>query len=83
MEEAVNCHLLEENWIPVFWNNGNGGRVGIRAALAEAGRIRQVAASGAGEVLEERTLWRLTPGKGGRPRKPLGHENQSGLALPT
>jgi putative transposase len=35
------------------------------------------------KALEERTLRRLTPGKGGRPRKPLGHENQSGLALPT
>ena len=33
-------------------------------------------------ALEERTQRRLTPGKGGRPRKPAGHENPKAPALP-
>jgi hypothetical protein len=33
------------------------------------------------EALEQRTLRRLMPGKGGRPRKPEGHENQRVLPL--
>jgi len=38
-------NLLEEEWIPVLWSNGTFSRVGIRTALLEAGRIRQIAAS--------------------------------------
>jgi hypothetical protein len=38
-------NLLEERWIPVLWAEGKISRVGIKEALAEAGRIRQVAAS--------------------------------------
>lgn len=37
--------LLHEPWIPVLWANGKVGRVGIKDALTQAGRIRQVAAS--------------------------------------
>jgi len=40
-----NYNLLEEAWIPVLWADGKFSRVGIREALAEAGRIRQLAAS--------------------------------------
>lgn len=38
-------NLLEENWIPVLYLDGQWGRVGIRKALEDAGRIRQIAAS--------------------------------------
>jgi len=38
-------NLLEENWIPVLYTNGTTGRIGIWHALAEAGKIRQLAAS--------------------------------------
>lgn len=38
-------NLLEEPWIPVLWNNGKVNRVGIKVALTQAGRIRQIAAS--------------------------------------
>jgi len=38
-------NLLKENWIPVLYANGRPARVGIRTALTEAGRIRQLAAS--------------------------------------
>lgn len=38
-------NLLESPWIPVLWRDGCVGRVGIRCALTEAGRIRQIAAS--------------------------------------
>jgi len=41
----MNYNLLEERWIPVLWTNAKPGRVGIREALTQAGRIRQVAAS--------------------------------------
>jgi hypothetical protein len=37
--------LLDEEWIPVLWTNGEPGRVGIVRALTEARRIRQIAAS--------------------------------------
>ena len=37
--------LLEEGFIPVMWADGRAERVSIRAALTEAGRIRQIAAS--------------------------------------
>jgi hypothetical protein len=45
VQKTENYNLLEEDWIPVLWNNGDYGRVGIREALTEAGRIRQIAAS--------------------------------------
>ncbi|MCL4199412.1 MAG: type I-E CRISPR-associated protein Cse1/CasA [Phycisphaerales bacterium] len=38
-------NLIEEDWIPVLLANGRFERVGIRRALTEAGRIRQIAAS--------------------------------------
>jgi CRISPR type I-E-associated protein CasA/Cse1 len=38
-------NLLEESWIPVLYNNGDSRCVSIRDALADAGRIRQIAAS--------------------------------------
>lgn len=41
----MNFNLLDERFIPVIWSDGQVGRVGIRRALAEAGRIRQIAAS--------------------------------------
>jgi len=43
MSEHYN--LLDEAWIPVLYANGRFQRVGIRQALTEAGRIRQIAAS--------------------------------------
>lgn len=47
-EEAASggvFNLLDEAWIPVLWQDGRWGRVGIRQALADAGSIRQIAAS--------------------------------------
>ncbi len=41
----MDYNLIEEPWIPVLFHNGKWERVGIRKALAEAGRIRQIAAS--------------------------------------
>jgi len=41
----MNFNLLTENWIPVLRVDGRTDRVGIKSALAEAGRIRQIAAS--------------------------------------
>lgn len=41
----MNYNLIEERWIPVLWKDGNTGRVGIKDALAQADRIRQIAAS--------------------------------------
>lgn len=41
----MNYNLLVEPWIPVLWSDGDYGRVGIRTALMQAGRIRQIAAS--------------------------------------
>ncbi|HRQ71641.1 MAG TPA: type I-E CRISPR-associated protein Cse1/CasA [Phycisphaerales bacterium] len=38
-------NLITEPWIPVLRINGRFERIGIRTALAEAGRIRQIAAS--------------------------------------
>ncbi len=38
-------NLLQEDWIPVLLTNGQPARVGIRHALLEADRIRQIAAS--------------------------------------
>jgi CRISPR system Cascade subunit CasA len=44
-ENPRNYNLLEEQWIPVLWVDGEFSRVGISEALAQAGRIRQIAAS--------------------------------------
>jgi len=44
-ENPRNYNLLQEQWIPVLWVDGEVSRVGIREALAQAGRIRQIAAS--------------------------------------
>lgn len=41
----MNFNLLDEGFIPVLWSDGRVGRVGIKTALAEAGSIRQIAAS--------------------------------------
>jgi CRISPR type I-E-associated protein CasA/Cse1 len=38
-------NLLTEKWIPIIRNDGTVGKVGILDALAEADRIRQIAAS--------------------------------------
>jgi len=40
-----NFNLLDRDWIPVLYLDGRWTRVGIRKALEEAGRIRQIAAS--------------------------------------
>jgi hypothetical protein len=46
VSDIRSCYnLLEEEWIPVLWADGKFSRLGIREALAQAGRIRQVAAS--------------------------------------
>lgn len=41
----MNYNLLEEEWIPVLYHDGRWERVGIRKALGDAHRIRQIAAS--------------------------------------
>jgi len=41
----MNYNLLEEPWIPVLMMDGNYCRVGIKDALTQAGRIRQIAAT--------------------------------------
>jgi len=41
----VSYNLLEERWIPVLGTDGKACRVGITAALTQAGTIRQIAAS--------------------------------------
>ena len=38
-------NLLYESWIPVLYRNGKAERVGIRKALHDAHKIRQIAAS--------------------------------------
>ena len=43
-EKSPEYYLLDEPWIPVLWINGEYDRVGIRRALTEASRIRQLAA---------------------------------------
>ena len=42
---SMNYNLLDEKWIPVLYRDGAWDRVGIRKALEDAARIRQVAAS--------------------------------------
>jgi hypothetical protein len=37
-------NLLDEKWIPVLYRDGKWDRVGIRKAIEDAGRIRQIAA---------------------------------------
>jgi CRISPR type I-E-associated protein CasA/Cse1 len=44
-QKTEDYNLLEEDWIPVLYSNGDHKRVGIRTALLEAGSIRQIAAS--------------------------------------
>jgi len=44
-QKTENFNLLEEEWIPVLWRDGQFSRVGIREALTKAGRIHQIAAS--------------------------------------
>ncbi|GAH89522.1 unnamed protein product, partial [marine sediment metagenome] len=41
----MSYNLLEERWIPVLRTDGKACRLGITAALTEAGKIRQIAAS--------------------------------------
>ena len=41
----MSYNLLDEPWIPVLGTNGKPCRKGIRDALTQAGRIRQIAAS--------------------------------------
>jgi hypothetical protein len=41
----VTYNLLEKEWIPVLWSDGEFRRVGIKDALTQAGGIRQIAAS--------------------------------------
>ncbi len=41
----MNFNLVEENWIPVLYGNGEWMRLGIRTALLDAHKIRQLAAS--------------------------------------
>ena len=41
----MNYNLLEEQWIPVLYRDGRYQRVGIRNALEDAGKIREIAAS--------------------------------------
>jgi len=41
----MNYNLLDYGFIPVIWSDGRPERIGIKTALAEAGRIRQIAAS--------------------------------------
>ena len=44
-DKPENYNLLVKPWIPILWTDGKPHRVGIRTALVEAGRIRQIAAS--------------------------------------
>lgn len=45
IQKPSTFNLVEEPWIPVLWLDGRFERVGIRTALTQAGRIRQIAAS--------------------------------------
>ncbi|MCR4415870.1 MAG: type I-E CRISPR-associated protein Cse1/CasA [Thermoguttaceae bacterium] len=45
MSATESFNLIDEPWIPVLWRDGRTDRVGIRATLTQAGRIRQIAAS--------------------------------------
>jgi len=38
-------NLVDEEWIPVLWNNGQVSAIGIKEAFTRAGSIRQIAAS--------------------------------------
>jgi hypothetical protein len=52
-EAGMNYNLLDEKWIPVLYRDGRYERVGIRKALEDAGRIRQIAASNRMERVAE------------------------------
>jgi hypothetical protein len=41
----MDYNLLDKQWIPVLYRDGRWERVGIRKALEDAGRIRQIAAN--------------------------------------
>jgi len=41
----LSYNLLDEKWIPVLYHDGKWERLGIRRTLADAHRIRQIAAS--------------------------------------
>ncbi|MBN1857180.1 MAG: type I-E CRISPR-associated protein Cse1/CasA [Dehalococcoidia bacterium] len=41
----MSYNLIDEQWIPVLWNDGRTSRVGIREILTQAHRIRALAAS--------------------------------------
>ena len=41
----MNFNLIDEPWIPVLYHDGTWKRIGIRKALEDAGKIRQIAAS--------------------------------------
>ncbi len=41
----MSYNLLDEQWIPVLWTDGDVSRVGIKEALTKAERIQQIAAS--------------------------------------
>lgn len=42
---GIDFNLIDEEWIPILGTDGKPRRVGIRTALTEAGRIRQITAS--------------------------------------
>lgn len=44
-DNVGNFNLVDEGWIPVLWNDGKTSQVGIREALTQAGRVRQIAAA--------------------------------------
>ena len=41
----MSYNLLEERWIPILWTDGKVSWVGIKEALAQAGRIRGIYSS--------------------------------------
>ena len=41
----LSFNLVDDPWIPVIWRDGKPDHVGLRKALTEAGRTRQIAAS--------------------------------------
>ncbi len=42
---ADSFNLLDQPWLPIIRNDGTSGKVGIREAFSQAGKIRQIAAS--------------------------------------
>lgn len=45
INKSESFNLIDEKWIPVLYHDGAWERVGIRDALQNAGRIRQIAAN--------------------------------------